>query len=111
MLPCILQSVNAANLTSLGQITFVPRDDLDRHRQRGQGGRRPHPEATGLASTSPDVGVHTTVRFHVDEIEKVIEVGERVVIGNVVDQQERVRREVGRRPETTILFLSGRVRE
>ena len=49
--------------------------------------------------------------FHIDHLQKVVQGRERSMIGDVIDEEEGVRAQVGGRPETAVFFLAGRVGE
>jgi hypothetical protein len=70
------------------QVAFVCGDDFDRG---------------GAAAVLARLG------FHVDEGVEVVEGGEGRERGDVVDEEEGIRGQVGRGPETAVFFLTGRV--
>lgn len=83
--PRPFQSFSCANLSHTLQIAFVSRNQTYRY---------------ALAS------FHTVLALLFDQLVKILQRFESILLGDIVDQQEGIGVEVGVRPETAVFFLS-----
>lgn len=87
---CPFQSISCADLSHTLQIAFIPRDQTYRQ---------------DLPS------FHAIFALLIDELVEVFEGFERVVLGDVVDEEKGIAVEVGVGPEAAVFFLACRVGE
>ncbi len=88
--PRPLQPVPARYHACILQIALVARHDFDR---------------------LDFLRVVAVLTFHIDHLHKVIQRGERRLIGDVVDEEECIGAEVRCRPQAAVFFLTGSIGE
>jgi hypothetical protein len=103
--PGVLEPVFSADYSVIFQIALVAGDNSDRCSHANF-----HPSRTvAKLFHQSQVVLRPLVGLHIDHVHEVVQRTQTGLAGDIVDEEERIGFQIGRRPKTSIFFLTGSV--